>query len=94
MKKLVVGLVAASLLVCVVGCKRSSKNVDTAKPVTPIAEELRMPINEKVESDIYIDSTYSMGGYVNFSHNTIFMESVKQIETTVASTWKDSKIRC
>lgn len=93
MKKIIIGVTILALCACVAGCGKKNGGNTSNESVRPIAEELRMKKNDSIKADIYIDGTYSMGGYVNFPHNTIFIDSVKKIDSVINGTWENASVK-
>lgn len=48
---------------------------------------------DNIDVDMYIDGTFSMAGYVNYPVTTIYVDALKEVERTVASTWKKDNIQ-
>ena len=68
MKKLVLLICFFVLTIALYGCGQTSGKVD--KP--PIAS---VKHSKSIDVDIYLDGTYSMSGYVNFSVSTVYIDS-------------------
>ena len=49
--------------------------------------------SESIDVDVYLDGTYSMAGYVNFSGTTVYGNSLKNIERTLTSAWKKDNVQ-
>lgn len=49
--------------------------------------------SESIDIDMYIDGTYSMAGYVNFPHSTVYSDAIKNVERTITSSWKKETIQ-
>lgn len=87
MMKRVVCLVCFLLAtVALYGCGKDNGKVDPP-PVGSIQNL------ESIDVDIYLDGTYSMAGYVNFSGTTVYVDSLKNIERTLTSAWKRDNIQ-
>ena len=93
MRRILATCLALSLCYSLCGCKSTQTAKEGNKSVVTVADQLKIDVGEKIDADIYIDGTYSMGGYVNFSHNTIFADAVKQIETSITGTWKNATVK-
>lgn len=88
MKK--IWVIGCIILICfmVVGCgKGNSKRGIKAPEIANYSK------SDSIDVDVYIDGTASMGGYVNYPNNTIFVEGVKGIERTVTNNWKKETIQ-
>ena len=79
-------LLLASFLVF--GCSQKS-----AKKAIPEPDIKVMKKTENIAMDIYLDGTYSMAGYVNYPSTTVYTNSIKEIERTVSSTWRNEDIK-
>ena len=85
MKKLVLLICFFVLTIALYGCGQTSGKVD--KP--PIAS---VKHSKSIDVDIYLDGTYSMSGYVNFSGSTVYIDSLKNTERAITSGWKSDNI--
>lgn len=71
------------------GCaNKSSSSRQVEKP--KIVDQSK---SEAIDINVYIDGTYSMSGYVNYSGSTIYDEALKNIETTAMANWKQDNIQ-
>lgn len=86
MKRLVLIIYFLVTTIVLYGCGRDAGKVDKP-PITPVKH------SDSIDVDIYLDSTYSMAGYVGFSSTTIYCDSLKNIERTITSTWKKDNVR-
>ena len=86
MKRVVLIICFLITTIVLYGCGRDVGKVDKP-PTAPIRH------SDSIEVDMYLDGTYSMAGYVDFSSTTIYCESIKNIERTVTSTWKKDSVR-
>ena len=75
MKRVVLIICFLITTIVLYGCGRDVGKVDKP-PTAPIRH------SDSIEVDIYLDGTYSMAGYVDFSNTTIYCESLKNIERT------------
>lgn len=57
----------------------------------PIKTDLKKSNNINV--DVYLDGTFSMAGYVNFSNSTVYSNALKNIEKTIAGNWKEENMK-
>ena len=90
-KKLLCILCLVICSIMFVGCSgksggSSSRSVDPPPVVSNAA-------SESIDIDMYVDGTYSMAGYVNFPHSTLYSDGIKNIERTITSGWKKENIQ-
>lgn len=49
--------------------------------------------SDSINVDVYIDGTFSMAGYVNYPTTTVYVNALKEVERTIASTWKKDNVQ-
>lgn len=85
-----VAVIGLSMIICaaMVGCGGNDK----PPGIKRMPPKLELTIGNKLEANVYLDSTYSMRGYVQPEGSTLFIEAVKGIETIISGTWKNEKV--
>lgn len=89
MKKILMMLtfiLISSLLYGCAGDSGSGRNVAAPQVIS------QQP-SESIDVAVYLDGTFSMGGYVNYSSATIYSDGLKGIERTVTGKWKKETIQ-
>ena len=89
MKRILFALMSIFFVFTITGCSNNSgsnRSVEAPK----ISRNIK---SEAVDVDIYLDGTYSMGGYVNFTSSTVYEDAVKNIERTISTNWKKENIQ-
>ena len=85
-KKILVFILTILFTMSLFGCSEKRTVVD-APEVTKAVK------TDEINADIYIDGTYSMAGYVNYPTTTVYSDSLKDLERTIASTWKKETVQ-
>lgn len=89
MKKLLLLITFVLISTMLYGC---SSNTPASRGVSgPPAVSYQK--SDSVDVAVYLDGTFSMGGYVNYPSTTIYVDALKGIERTVTSNWKQEKIQ-
>lgn len=89
MKKLFMLLACVFISTMLYGC---SSNTPASRGVSePPAVSYKK--SDSVDVAVYLDGTFSMGGYVNYPSTTIYVDALKGIERTITSNWKQEKIQ-
>ena len=52
-----------------------------------------MKKTDNISMNIYLDGTYSMAGYANYSSTTVYTNAIKEIERTVSGAWRNEDIQ-
>lgn len=85
-KKILVFMLTILFTMSLFGCSEKRTVVD-------VPEVTKAVKTDEINADIYIDGTYSMAGYVNYPTTTVYSDSLKDLERTIASTWKKETVQ-
>lgn len=85
-KKILVFILTILFTMSLFGCSEKRTVVD-------MPEVTKAVKTDEINADIYIDGTYSMAGYVNYPTTTVYSDSLKDLERTIASTWKKETVQ-
>lgn len=89
MKKILSLILLLCTTLCFIGCSNETSN--NRKVERPNIE--KQSKSESIDMNVYIDGTYSMSGYVNYSGSTVYDGALKNIETTAMANWKQDNIQ-
>lgn len=89
MRKVLMLMIFVFMSTMLFGC---SSNTSSSRGVTK-PDKVTVAKSENVEAAVYLDGTFSMGGYVNNPGTTVYTDGLKGIERTITSSWKDEKIQ-
>ena len=85
-KRILVFILTILFTMSLFGCSEKRTVVDTPEVTKAVK-------TDEINADIYIDGTYSMAGYVNYPTTTVYSDSLKDLERTIASTWKKETVQ-
>ncbi len=85
-KRILVFILTILFTMSLFGCSEKRTVVD-------MPEVTKAVKTDEINADIYIDGTYSMAGYVNYPTTTVYSDSLKDLERTIASTWKKETVQ-
>ena len=89
MKKIVTFIILALFTLLLYGCSSNSVGRrDIEKPDVTFSSK-----SDNIDAAIYIDGTFSMAGYVNHQGNSVYSDSLKNIERTITSNWKQENVQ-
>lgn len=89
MKRIAIFIILTLFTILLYGCSNNNNGGrDIAKPEVTVSGK-----SDNIDAVIYIDGTFSMAGYVNHEGNSIYSDSLKNIERTITSGWKQEKIQ-
>lgn len=90
MKKTLIYIFMVVLALSLCGC---SRNIDKRNTLIDAPIEVNLKKSDNIDVDVYLDGTFSMAGYVNFSNSTNYTNALKNIEKTIAGNWKKENIQ-
>ncbi len=79
-------LISMAVYGCGGGTSGNSREVE--KPQVTAQQK-----SDNIDAAVYLDGTFSMGGYVNYPSTTVYSDGLKNIERTLTGTWKQEKIQ-
>ncbi len=90
MKKITMLIMLLLISMALYGCGggTSGNSRELAKPQITAQQK-----SDSIDAAVYLDGTFSMGGYVNYPSTTVYSDGLKNIERTLTSTWKQEKIQ-
>lgn len=89
MKKILILAMFVIISCLLYGCGGSSGGSRAVTPPPAVANNA----SADIDAAVYLDGTFSMGGYVNSSSATVYSEGLKGIERTLTNSWKSEKIQ-
>ncbi len=90
MKRITMLIMLLLISMAVYGCGggTSGNSREVEKPQVTAQQK-----SDNIDAAVYLDGTFSMGGYVNYPSTTVYSDGLKNIERTLTGTWKQEKIQ-
>lgn len=90
MKRITMLIMLLLISMALYGCSSSTSGNgrELAKPQVTAQQK-----SDSIDTAVYLDGTFSMGGYVNYPSTTVYCDGLKNIERTLTATWKQEKIQ-
>ncbi len=90
MKRVTMLIMLLLISIALYGCSgnTSGNSRELAKPQVTAQQK-----SDSIDAAVYLDGTFSMGGYVNYPSTTVYSDGLKNIERTLTATWKQEKIQ-